>query len=152
MFLCRSSGSFSLMAVRIAAHSRRTTARSSAAVLHARIARIISLREAHKSQVHHWYARARRIRRRFRRFCGVSPEARPGGEGAHGDVRGEVLDDLLDRVHDEISARARRREWRWSRGIWMPWWLEAGSSGRRGEARRARCEQGRGSKALELDR
>jgi hypothetical protein len=32
------------MDVRIAAHSRRTTARSSAAVLHARIARIISLR------------------------------------------------------------------------------------------------------------
>ena len=40
---------------------------------------------------------------------GFSPEACAGGEGTHSDVRGKVLDDLLDRIHADISERTRRR-------------------------------------------
>jgi hypothetical protein len=101
------------MDVRIAAHSRRTTARSSAAVLHARIARIISLRgkELTKLNCSIGTDGPPRIRRGLGGGGGrgVSPEACAGGEGAHGHVRGEVLDDLLDRVHVEITERTRRR-------------------------------------------
>jgi hypothetical protein len=101
------------MDVRIAAHSRRTTARSSAAVLHARIARIISLRGAELTKLNCSIGTdgPPRIRRGLGGGgnSGVSPEACAGGEGAHGHVRGEVLDDLLDRVHVEITERTRRR-------------------------------------------